>query len=146
MSTVTVKSLSNLQQLVVTSSHAFVADEPEGVGDDLGPNPYELLLASLGTCTAMTLLLYTRRKEWPVEAIEVECRHERVHAADADADEEEMEKRTGGMIDLITREIRLHGDLTEEQRTRIAVIATKCPVTKTLQNQPRILDEVLVVD
>ena len=49
MTTVTVKSLENLQQIVVAGSHALVADEPEGKGDDLGPTPYELLLASLGT-------------------------------------------------------------------------------------------------
>jgi putative redox protein len=140
MSTVTVKSLQNLSQLVVTPGHAFVADEPADVGDDLGPNPYELLLAALGTCTAMTLLLYTRHKNWPLESIEVECRHERVHAADVG----EMGDETGGKIDLITREIRLHGDLTEQQRARIEVIATKCPVTKTLLSQPRIVDEVVV--
>lgn len=49
MSKVTVTSIKNMQQLVVTPSHSFVADEPEGVGDNMGPTPFELLLSALGT-------------------------------------------------------------------------------------------------
>ena len=50
LASVTVKSLENMQQVVVTGDHTFIADEPEDAGgDDMGPSPYELLLASLAT-------------------------------------------------------------------------------------------------
>lgn len=136
METITVKSIENLQQLVVTSSHGFVADEPKDDGDDLGPNPYELLLSALGTCTAMTVLMYVRRKEWPLKSISVECSHERVHCRDS----EDCEEDRGGLIDVIHRKIVLEGDLSDEQRERIGYIAAKCPVHKTLSSRPVIRD------
>ena len=67
---------------LTTSHHAIISDEPAPDGDDLGPTPYELLLSALGACTSMTLLMYARRKGWPLEDVHVELTHDRLHAAD----------------------------------------------------------------
>ena len=141
MELVTVKSLENLQQVVLTTSHGFVADEPKDDGDDLGPNPYELLLAALGTCTAMTILLYVRRKKWPLQSVSVECSHERVHCRDS----EDCEESDSAFVEIIRRHIYIKGDLTEEQRDRISYIAKRCPVHQTLQARPRVEDELHLV-
>ena len=66
MANITAESLGNYRILVSTADHALVADEPKSVGDGLGPDPYELLLAALGSCTSMTVLMYARRKGWPL--------------------------------------------------------------------------------
>ena len=89
----------------------------------------------------MTILLYTRRKEWPLESVSVECSHERVHCRDV----EDCEHDDNSRIELIRRYIVLTGDLTEEQRDRIAYIATRCPVHRTLETPPHVEDEVDVV-
>ena len=89
----------------------------------------------------MTILLYVRRKGWPLESVSVECSHERVHCLDIEKCEEDDNTR----IELIRRHIVLSGDLTEEQRDRIAYITTRCPVHRTLENPPLIQDEVEVV-
>ena len=142
MASVTVSSVDNLQQLVVTSAHKFMADEPEEEGGDgRGPTPYDLLLSSLGSCTGMTLLMYTRRKGWPLEAVTVELDHQRVHRDDS----EKSETSGKAYMEIISRRIALHGDLTEEQRDRIAYIAARCPVSRTLQANPLVEDEVEVV-
>lgn len=122
---------TGLAQAIRIGPHALVADEPISVGGgDTGPTPYDLLSAALGTCTSMTLQLYARRKKWPLEAVRVSLRHDKVHASDC----EECETRTG-KVDEIERVIEIVGALDDEQRARMLEIADKCPVHRTLHNE-----------
>src|SRR5918912_837515 len=83
MAEVTVHSLGNLRQEIDAGAHTFFADEPvDDGGDNTGPTPYDLLLGALGACTSMTLLMYARRKGWPLEDVEVRLRHQRDYARD----------------------------------------------------------------
>jgi putative redox protein len=117
----------------------FSADEPlDKGGTNLGPNPYELLLAGLGACTSITLRMYASRKEWPLDAVRVTLRHDRIHAKDC----EDSEKDTG-VIDVIDKKLELEGDLSEEQRERLLDIAAKCPVHRTLVNEIKIRSELV---
>jgi putative redox protein len=118
--------------------HTLIADEPMPEGDDLGFSPYELLLAALGSCTAMTLRMYARRKAWPLEQVRITLQFDRVHIGDAEQCEEPQRR-----IDRITRNIELIGPLDEKQRARLVEIAGKCPVHKTLTNGPTIMDRLV---
>lgn len=112
-------------------SHRLQADEPISAGGtDTGPSPYDLLLASLGACTSMTVAMYARRKAWPLEEATVHLRHSKIHAADC----AECEAR-GAMLDRIERDIHLTGPLTDEQRSKLLEIANKCPVHRTLTSK-----------
>lgn len=120
-----------LTQYLLDGRHRLRADEPrEAGGDDLGPNPYELLLMSLGACTAITLRLFARRKQWPLERVVVRLRHGRIHAEDCADCETKI-----GLVDRIEREIELEGALDASQRARLMEIADKCPVHKTLTSE-----------
>ncbi|MEK6284934.1 MAG: OsmC family protein [Acidobacteriota bacterium] len=131
MADVIVSSIGHLKQQITAGTHTFVADEPrEAGGSAAGPDPYSLLLAALGACTAMTLQLYARRKEWPLEKVEVSLKHSRSHAEDCDDCATNQ-----GKIELIERYISLTGQLNEEQKARLIEIAERCPVHKTLTSQ-----------
>ena len=124
-------SAAGFSQEIFAGPHRLLSDEPTSAGgSDTGANPYDLLLASLGSCTSMTLGMYARRKGWPLEQVEVRLRHSRVHAADC-ADCE----AAGGYINRIDREIALSGPLSDEQRRRLLEIADKCPVHKMLTSR-----------
>ena len=138
MSEVTVTSLTNLQNEVrYGSNHALITDEPvEAGGNDAGPDPYTLLLAALGTCTSMTVMLYARRKAWPVTRVIVRLRQKRVHAKDCQDCGQEAE----GYIHRIERAVSFEGELTTQQLDRLQEIAQKCPVHKTLSSTIVIAD------
>lgn len=122
-----------------TRNHQLLADEPKAAGgSDLGPSPYDLLLMALGACTSMTIRMYAEHKRLALDDIEVRLRHERVHAADCDADCDETATKTG-KIERIRRHIELKGDLSDAQRARLLAIADRCPVHRTLQAHPHII-------
>ena len=117
-------------QDVTVGRHLLLADEPEPVGHDTGASPYDLLLASLGACTSMTLRMYAERKQWPLDKVSVSLRHSRIHARDCVDCETES-----GQLDRIDRSIELTGDLDDDQRQRLLEIADRCPVHRTLHGE-----------
>lgn len=111
--------------------HQIIADEPIDVGgNNEGPSPYELLLSSLGACTAMTLKMYASRKEWKLEKVLVELSHSKDYHEDCVDCEKSSAK-----VDIIQRRIHIEGDLDEKQIDRLMNIADKCPVHKTLTSE-----------
>ena len=121
----------SFKQEIIAGKHRLVADEPVSAGGgDAGPDPYDYLLASLGVCTSMTVGLYARRKQFPLENIKVSLWHSRIHATDC----EECETREG-MVDRIDVEVELTGALSAEQHAKLMDIAAKCPVHRTLTSE-----------
>lgn len=119
------------QQRVTVGKHQFLADEPASFGGlNGGPAPYDLLLAALGACTAMTMRMYAERKGLPLEHVSVSLRHEKIHAADCVTCETK-----DGKVDWIDREITLRGALDAAQREALLAIADKCPVHRTLHSE-----------
>ncbi len=118
-------------QSVFTDRHQLLADEPARYGGaDTGPTPYELLLAALGSCTAMTLRMYATRKGLDLARVTVRLKHEKIHAQDC----EHCETREG-RIDRIERTLELSGTLSQDQRNDLLRIADRCPVHRTLGSE-----------
>lgn len=138
MASVTVTHVpgTTYQTRIETADLALIGDEPQDSGGDgLGPNPYELLLGALGHCTVLTILLYTRRKAWPLSGVSVQLTHERLIVTEVQ-DGAEVKRK----VERIIQEIALQGDLDETQRARILEIAGKCPVHRTMTGELEIID------
>jgi putative redox protein len=115
-------------QFITSGGHVLGADEPEALGGkDTGPDPFELLLAGLGACTAMTVRLYANRKQLKLREVEVRLR--------------DLQRATTGrdMKDKFERVIVLDGDLSDEERRHLLDIADRCPVSQTLKRGSEIV-------
>jgi len=135
---VIIKTEDTFTTEISTGKHNLTADEPESVGgNDFGPSLYELLLASLGACTGMTLRMYANRKKWDLKAVKVHLNHQKDYVSvcqDCISDEH----KKGAKIDKFERVIELEGDLDEKQKTRLLEIADRCPVHRTLHGEVEI--------
>lgn len=119
---------NEMRTTIQARHHIDHADEPldEG-GTDTTVMPTEMFLGSLGSCIAVTAKLYADRKAWPLDRVEIELDFERFRGSDYegyDGDE--------GFVHEIRKEIRLYGDLTQEQRERIVDVSSRCPVQRVI--------------
>ena len=108
-----------------------------------GLSPYELLLAALGACTAMTLKMYVERKKLPITDVEVLLTFDRIHIDDCESCVKE-ERLNDQEVQHISRLIYVTGDVTEEQKERLLYIAGRCPVHVTLHSNPHVEDALIV--
>jgi putative redox protein len=133
------RSIDGLKVQIHAGRHGLIADEPLDVGgEDAGPNPYDFLLSSLAACTIMTLHMYARRKGWPLESVEVNLDTDKIYAKDC----EDCESDPNAKVDIIERELIIHGELEEDQIERLIQIADKCPVHRTLTSETKIRTKV----
>jgi len=129
---------SKYRTTLSNGTHELLGDEPVPYGADLGPNPYDYLLMSLGSCVAMTLRMYADRKNWELEEVEVYLSQNRIYAKDCEDCESD-----DGYVHIIEKKVKLVGNLDETQRKRLVEISDRCPVNKTLLNEIQIKTEEL---
>lgn len=132
--TITARSLKNYQVEIDTGSHQFISDEPEGIGDGAGPSPFDLLLSGLASCTIITLQMYARRKNWPLEKVEAALNFRSAEQRDDDGN-----KQRSSHIHI---KMTFFGPLTSEQIRRLEDISTRCPVHLTLLGDIKITHSV----
>ncbi|QPB22690.1 bifunctional alpha/beta hydrolase/OsmC family protein [Rhizobium sp. 007] len=126
------------QNSVQAGSHRLFADEPGNLGGlDTGPSPYDFLSIALGACTSMTLRIYADHKKLTLGRIGVDVSHAKIHVKDCE-DCTEAERRGSGRIDRFERVISIDGEVSGELRSKIAEIADKCPVHRTLEAMAKI--------
>jgi len=123
---------------ILAGSHRLKADEPVDVGgNDYGATPYDLLLSSLGACTAMTIKMYANRKGWDLKQVEVHLSHKKDYANNCESCDSKSK------IDQISRFIDIKGELDESQIKRLLEIADKCPVHRTLHSEVKVETELM---
>lgn len=131
MSTINAKLTTGMQVEMSNGRHTWHADEPvDAGGADSGPTPYELLLSGLAACTCVTIAMYCKHKGLDLKGVEASFRYRNVHADDC----EECDDDATGFIHQVTSDVKITGDFDDTQKARIAEIATRCPVHKTLEN------------
>ncbi len=129
MAQITAKLTSGMVVELSNGRHDWRADEPLSAGGtDTGPNPYELLLGSLAACTCITISWYCQHKKIPLKSVSTTYDFSRVHADDC----KDCDIPDKGFIEKITSNVHIEGDFDEAQRKRLAQIAQRCPVHKTL--------------
>lgn len=117
-----------LRHTVTVRDHQLTADEPPDVGgEDTGPDPQELLAASLASCTAITMEMYAERKGWDIGHVEV------------DVEYSPAERGCPTKFQLV---MRFPEELPEDQVERLRVIAAKCPVHRALDGEVMFLERV----
>ncbi|TVZ09724.1 putative redox protein [Cellulophaga sp. RHA_52] len=130
----------NFTTTIQTKKHTLIADEPENIGDDFGPSPYDFLSAGLAACTVMTLKMYAQRKKWDLQEVFVYITYAKKHSADLMLDVDKPTK-----YDHLSKKLKFVGNLDDKKKQRLKEIASKCPVHRTLQSDI-IIDTVLVND
>lgn len=116
---------------ITVGNHTIITDEPITFGGtDSGPTPYDLFLASLGACKAVTMRSYAIRKGIPLKGITMSLKHTHIYAEDC----KDCETKAG-RICKIDVEMNLFGNITPEQKQRLLEIAEKCPVQKTITSE-----------
>ncbi len=123
----------NHRQTMTAGKHEIVADAPEQFGGaDSAANPHELLLASLGSCTSITMQMYAKRKGWDLQETSIDLKME----------EMDDPSQAGKKITKIVRTISVAGDLTQEQVDGLLVAADKCPIHKILSGKVEISSDI----
>lgn len=129
MAQITAKLESGMIVQLSNGRHEWTADEPlDAGGTDSGPNPYELLLGSLAACTCITISWYCQHKGIQLDSVSTSYDFSRVHIDDC----KDCDIPDRGFIENITSNVHIEGEFDDAQRKRLAQIAERCPVHKTL--------------
>ena len=129
MAQITATLESGMAVKLSNGRHVWTADEPFNAGGtDTGPNPYELLLGSLAACTCVTISWYCQHKGIALKSVRTSYEFSRIHMDDC----KDCDIPDRGFIEQITSNVNIEGDFNDAQEKRLAQIAARCPVHKTL--------------